>query len=52
MRIHRSYIVNMDRVESLMGNSVQVTVKGKQQSLPVGKSYRDQLGDKVEENKL
>lgn len=52
LRIHRSFIVNMDRVEAQMGNTVEVTVKGKMQNLPVGKSYRDKLAQKIEENRL
>lgn len=51
-RIHRSYIVNMNRIEALDGNSVEVMEKGKVQNLPVGKSYREALQAKIEENKL
>ena len=51
-RIHRSYIVNLDRIEALHGNMVEVKEKGKTTSLPVGKSYRETLAQRIEGFKL
>lgn len=51
-RIHRSYIVNLDRIEALHGNMVEVKEKGKITSLPVGKSYREVLSQRIEGYKL
>ncbi len=51
-RIHRSYIVNLDRVEALVGNMVEVKERGKTQTLPVGKSYRDTLQGRIDERRL
>ena len=51
-RIHRSYIVNLDRIEALHGNMVEVKEKGKTTSLPVGKSYREVLSSRIEGFKL
>ena len=51
-RIHRSYIVNMNRIEALHGNMVEVKEKGKTTSLPVGKSYREILSKRIEEFRL
>jgi len=51
-RIHRSYIVNLDRIEALHGNMVEVKEKGKITSLPVGKSYREVLSSRIEGHKL
>ncbi|MEO0733008.1 MAG: LytTR family DNA-binding domain-containing protein [Bacteroidota bacterium] len=51
-RIHRSYIVNLDRIEALHGNMVEVKEKGKITSLPVGKSYREVLAGRIEEHRL
>ncbi len=51
-RIHRSYIVNLDRIEALQGNMVEVKEKGKTKTLPVGKSYREILAERIEEHKL
>jgi DNA-binding LytR/AlgR family response regulator len=51
-RIHRSYIVNLRRIEALQGNMVEVKEKGKTTSLPVGKSYRDILAERIEKLKL
>ena len=52
LRIHRSYIVNTNRIDAVDGNSIEVTEKGKTQNLPVGKSYRDALQSRIEENRL
>lgn len=52
LRIHRSYIVNLNRIEAVDGNSVEVMEKGKMQNLPVGKSYRDGLQGRIEGFKL
>ncbi len=52
MRIHRSYIVNLDKIEAVIGNMVEVIEKGKPKHLPVGKNYRDALQEVVEKNRL
>ena len=51
-RIHRSYIVNVDKINALVGNMVEVTEKGQTKNLPVGKNYRDDLLELVNENRL
>lgn len=51
-RIHRSYIVNVNRIEALHGNMIEVKEKGKTTSLPVGKSYREVLSNRIEGFKL
>jgi DNA-binding LytR/AlgR family response regulator len=52
MRIHRSYIVNLDKIEAVIGNMVEVLEKGKPKHLPVGKNYRDALQEVVDKNRL
>ena len=51
-RIHRSYIVNLDKINALVGNMVEVTEKGQTKTLPVGKNYRDQLLELVNDKRL
>lgn len=51
-RIHRSYIVNLDKINAIVGNMVEVLESGKSKHLPVGKNYRDDLLDMVQRNKL
>ncbi len=41
VRTHRSYIVRSERIKSLDGNSV--SLYGRQEEIPVGKTYREQL---------
>ena len=42
-RIHRSYIVNIDRIKAIVGNMVEVQEKGQAKHIPIGKNYRDDL---------
>ncbi|MBI5914882.1 MAG: response regulator transcription factor [Bacteroidetes bacterium] len=51
-RIHRSYIVNIDKVEAIVGNMVEVIEKGQPKHLPIGKNYRDELLELVNDNRL
>lgn len=51
-RIHRSYIVNLDRIEAILGNMVEVIEKGQAKHLPIGKNYRDALLALVNSNRL
>ncbi len=51
-RIHRSYIVNINKIEAIVGNMVEVMEKGQPKHLPIGKNYRDELLDMINENKL
>jgi len=47
-RIHRSYIVALDKIEAVIGNMVEIEKK----HLPIGKNYREQLLKIVNENRL
>lgn len=51
-RIHRSYIVGIDKIEAVIGNMVEVTEKGQKKHLPVGKNYRDDLLAIINKNRL
>jgi len=51
-RIHRSYIVNIERIDAVVGNMVEVVEKGKAKHLPIGKNYRDELLEIVNKNRL
>jgi two-component system, LytTR family, response regulator len=51
-RIHRSYIVNMNKINAVIGNMVEVFEKGQTKHLPVGKNYRDELLEIINKNRL
>lgn len=51
-RIHRSYIVNLDEINALVGNMVEVTEKGQTKNLPIGKNYKDELLEIVNKKRL
>jgi len=51
-RIHRSYIVNISKINAIVGNMVEVIEKNVAKHLPVGKNYRDELLEIVNKNRL
>ncbi len=51
-RIHRSYIINLDKINAIVGNMVEVIEKNQQKHLPIGKNYRDELLEIVNKNRL
>lgn len=51
-RIHRSYIVTVDKIMAIEGNMIEVQEKDKPKMLPIGKNYRDELLIMIEKNKL
>jgi DNA-binding LytR/AlgR family response regulator len=51
-RIHRSYIVSTGKIKALMGNMVEVIENGKSKLLPIGKNYKDDLLQVINENRL
>lgn len=42
-RVHRSYIVNINKINAVVGNMLEVTEKGATKHLPIGKNYREEL---------
>jgi DNA-binding LytR/AlgR family response regulator len=51
-RIHRSFIVNLDKVTAVNGNMIELYFKGQLKQLPVGKNYKDELLEVINNNKL
>ncbi len=51
-RIHRSYIVGLDKIKAIVGNMVEVNEKGKVKNLPIGKNYRDELLELINNKRL
>lgn len=51
-RIHRSYIINVNKINAVVGNMVEIEEKGQMKHLPIGKNYRDDLLEIVNQNKL
>lgn len=52
LRIHRSYIVNIGKINAVNGNMVEVTERNETKQISVGKNYRDQLLSVIEQNRL
>lgn len=51
-RIHRSYILNLTKIQALEGNMVEIIEKGQTKLIPIGKNYRDELVEMIERKKL
>lgn len=51
-RIHRSYIVALEKILAIEGNMVEVMEKDRPKLLPIGKNYRDELLELIEKNRL
>ncbi len=44
-RVHRSYIINVNRIEMIEDNAIVIAEKTGTKVIPIGKSYRDDLMD-------
>ena len=51
-RIHRSYIINLNKINAIVGNMVEITEKGQTKHIPIGKNYRDELLQLVNAKRL
>ncbi len=51
-RIHRSYIVNINQINAVMGNMIEVFEKGQAKHIPIGKNYREGLLEIINKNRL
>ncbi len=51
-RVHRSFIVSIDKIHAIEGNMIEVSEKGQAKHLPIGKNYRDELLDLIDKNRL
>jgi DNA-binding LytR/AlgR family response regulator len=51
-RIHRSFIVNLNKILAVDGSIVEVMEKGQVKQLPIGKNYKDELLDLINIKKI
>lgn len=51
-RIHRSYIINLSKIDAVLGNMIEVQEKGKAKHIPIGKNYREDLLALVNDKRL
>ncbi len=52
MRVHRSYIMNINQIKAVVGNSIEISEGGQTKHIPIGKNYKDDLVSIIENNKL
>jgi DNA-binding LytR/AlgR family response regulator len=52
LRIHRSYIVALDKIEAVIGNSIELRIGQEKKLIPIGKNYRDEILAVVNKNRL
>ncbi len=51
-RIHRSYILNILRIQAVEGSMIEILEKGAVKLLPIGKNYKEELEAIIDANKL
>ena len=51
-RVHRSYIVNVEKINSITGNMIEVIEKGREKLIPIGKNYKEELMKTIEEKRI
>jgi len=47
VRVHRSFIVNINKIKVIEDNSVVINYEGGSKIIPIGKSYKDRLMDDI-----
>ncbi len=52
IRVHRSYIVNINCIDAIVGNTIEMKEDGKLKMIPVGKNYKGDLTDIIERKRL
>lgn len=52
MRVHRSYIVNIQQIKAVVGNTIELIESGQAKHIPIGKNYKEDLVKIIEQNKL
>lgn len=46
LRVHRSYVVNMDKVVAIKGS--QLVIEGAKEEIPIGETYRDEVNKRLQ----
>jgi len=52
IRAHRSYIVNLNRIKAIIGNTIEVLEKDQIKHLPIGKNYKDEIEVMIEKKRI
>ncbi len=51
-RVHRSFIVNTEKINSIVGNMIEVKEKGEEKLIPIGKNYKNELMKIIDEKRI
>ncbi len=52
IRVHRSFIVNINKIQALSGQMLELSVQHTTKLIPIGKNYRDGLIDVINEKRI
>ena len=52
IRVHRSFIVNLNRINAIVGNAIEILEKGQNKHIPIGNNYKDEIEKMIEKRKL
>ena len=47
VRVHRTYFVNLDYIQQILGNRIVIKVNEENMHIPIGKSYKDILYNRL-----
>lgn len=52
IRVHRSYIVNLDKIHAVSAMGIEMMEKGQIKTIPVGANYKEQLDSLIDSKRL
>ena len=52
IRVHRSFIVNLNRINAIVGNAIEIIEKGQNKHIPIGNNYKEEIEKMIEKRKL
>ncbi len=52
VRVHRSYIVNVKRINSIHNDDVEIIVKGQSRLIPIGNNYSENLNKLISKKRI
>lgn len=52
IRVHRSYIVNLHKIQSIHSDDIQIMVKGQARQIPIGNNYSDHFNQIVNSKRI
>lgn len=52
VRVHRSYIVNLEKINSIHADDIEIIVKGQAKQIPIGNNYADHFNKIISKKRI